>query len=105
MVITTGGPARSADRRRVLNSALVPELVEPAGNPEFRAGADIAVEGFAVIADRLDDPRYPILGEAELFAEITIDAERALQLGLVRFRHFIDVLLGDAEFLGVNHRK
>ena len=29
----------------------------------------------------------------------------ALELGLVGFRHLVDVLLGDAEFFGVDHRK
>src|ERR1700730_14133886 len=105
MLIAAPRGPRSADRRRVLNPALVPELVEPTGNPEFRAGADVTIEGFAVIADRLDDPRYPILGEAELFAEIAIGAEHALELRLVRFGHVIDVLLGNAEFFGIDHRK
>ena len=66
---------RSADRRRVLNSALVPELVEPARDPELGAGADVTIEGLAVIADRLDDPRHPILGHAERLAEIAVGAQ------------------------------
>src|SRR6202012_1363927 len=96
---------RSADPRPVLNSSLAPELVEPRGNAEFRAGAHIAIEGLAVIANRLDDPDHPILGQAELFAKIAVGAECPFQLGLIRFRHVVDVLLGNAEFLGIYHRK
>src|SRR6202789_3265115 len=44
------------NRRRVLQAALVPQSVQPALDLERRAFADIALEGFAVIADRLDDP-------------------------------------------------
>src|SRR5512147_1494016 len=77
--------AGSADRRRVLDSALVPEVVQAAGNLQLRAGADIAVKGLAVIADGLDDPVEPVLGEAELFAEIAVGAESAFQIRLVRF--------------------
>src|SRR4051794_20914859 len=59
-------PIPSADRRRVLDPALVPELVQAAGDAELGAGADVAVERFAVIADRLYDARHPVLGKAEL---------------------------------------
>src|SRR5205085_11069360 len=76
MLIAAAG-CRSTYRRRVLNSALVPELVEPAGNPQLGAGADVTVKRFAVIADRFDDPRHPILGETELFAEVAVTPEHA----------------------------
>src|SRR5439155_4607854 len=99
-------PMRSADRRRVLNAALVPELIEAAGNSELGAGTDVAIERFAVIADRLDDADHPILGQAELLTEIAVGAEHPLELRLVRrFRQVIDVLLGDAKFFGIDHRK
>src|SRR4051812_11771591 len=105
MAIAAAVSQRSADWRRVLNSALVPELVEPAGNSELGARADVAVERFAVIADRFHDPRHPVLGKAELFAEIAVGAKGPLELGLVGFGHLVDVLLGNAEFFGVNHGK
>src|SRR5260221_149942 len=95
----------SADRWRVLDATLAPEIVEAAGDAELGAGADIAIEGFAVVADRFDDPRYPILGEAELFAEIAVGAEGALEFGLVGLGHVVDVVLGDAELFGIDHRK
>src|ERR1700719_851073 len=84
--------SRSADRRRVLDSALVPELVDTARDLKLGAGADIAIEGFPVIADRLDDLQHPILGDAKRLAEIAVDTEHALELRLIRFRHLVDVL-------------
>src|SRR5215467_8012850 len=51
---------RSADRRSVLQAALVPELVQPAGKAQRRLQADIALEAFAVIADILDDVVGPV---------------------------------------------
>src|ERR1700709_1150037 len=105
MLIAASAGRRSADRRRVLNSALVPELIEAAGNAELRTSADVAVESFAIIADRLHDPGHPILGDTELFAEIAVGAEYPLELRLVRFGHLIDILLGNPEFLGADHGK
>src|SRR3984885_965836 len=83
--------ARSADRRSVLDAALVPKLIEAAGDLQRRTGADVAIEGFAVVADRLDDPDHPILGQAELFAEIAVCPERALLFRFVGFRHLVDI--------------
>src|SRR6185312_17428074 len=57
---------RLADRRRVLDTALVPEVVEATGNAELGAGADVALKGLAVIAGSLHDPHQPVLGQAEL---------------------------------------
>ena len=74
---------RSADRRRVLDPTLVPERVEAARDTELGAGADVAVEAFAVIADRLHNPGDPILGKAKLFAEIAVDPEHPPHLRLV----------------------
>jgi len=54
MLIAASLPGqRSADRRRVLNSALAPELIEPTGNSELRTGANVTIERFAVIATAL----------------------------------------------------
>src|SRR6476620_11794063 len=100
MLIAASACRRSTDRRRVLDSALVPKLIEAAGDRELRTGADVTVENLAVITDRLHDPGHPVLGDAELLAEIAIGTEYSFELRLIRFRHLIDVLLGDAEFLG-----
>ena len=60
---------RSPDRRRVLDAALGPEPVEAAADAELGAGADIALEHLAVVADVLDDAHDPVLGQAELLAD------------------------------------
>ncbi len=73
--------------------------------PSLEPAPTLRSKDFAVIADRLHDPRHPVLGHAERFAEIAVGAEHALELRLVRFRHVVDVLLGDAELFGVDHRK
>src|SRR5262249_57911650 len=83
----------SADRWRVLDSALVPEVVQAAGDRELGAGADVTVEGLAVISDMLDDADHPVLGEAELFAEIAVTAEHALEFRLVGLGHLVCRLL------------
>src|SRR6185437_17098991 len=68
----------SADRRSVLNAAVVPELVQAARNPELRMGADIAVEHFAVVADRPNDAHPPVAGEAERLAEVALRPDQPL---------------------------
>src|SRR5260221_14738753 len=47
------------DRRRVLDAARIPELIQAAWNPELRAGANVALIDFAVISDVADDARCP----------------------------------------------
>ena len=47
----------------------------------------------------------PILGQTELLAEVAFDAEQTLDLGIVGLQHVVDVLLGDAELFGVQHRE
>src|SRR5690606_19417247 len=54
--------ARSADRRRVQDAALAPELVEAASQPHRRLQTDIGLEALAVIADQLDDVVGPVGG-------------------------------------------
>src|SRR5581483_3000744 len=83
---------QSADRRRVLDSALVPELVQSASDLQPGAGADIAIERLAVVTDRLDDAVEPVLGQPELFAEIAVDPKGAFDVRLVGLRHLVDVL-------------
>src|SRR5262249_12210916 len=105
LMAASRGSEGSADRRRVLETALVPETVETSVDAKRRAGADVTIEHLAVVADGLDDPDHPILGHAELFAEVAVGAEDTLQLGLVRLRHFVDVLRGHAELFGGDHGK
>ena len=69
---------RSADRRRVLDAALGPQLVQAALDLERRALPDVAFEHLAVIADMLDDADGPVLGQAELLAVIAFGADEAL---------------------------
>jgi hypothetical protein len=76
---------------------LLQSWLRPAGNAELGAGADVALEGLAVIADRLHDPDNPVLGQAELFAEIAVGTHGALELGLVGLGHLLDVLLVHAK--------
>src|SRR5215470_1027760 len=61
-------PQASPDRRRVLDAAGVPELVEAARNMQVRFAADIALIDFAVIADMADDAHRPVLGQPEILA-------------------------------------
>src|SRR5262245_57615232 len=97
--------AKSAYRRCVLDAALGPEPVDAATDAELGARAHIAVEHFTIIADLLDDANHPILGQPELLAEITLDAQQPPDLRLVRLRRLVDVSGGYAEFLGVDHDK
>src|SRR5262245_27426844 len=101
MLIAAPPALPSADRRRVLDSALVPEVVQAARNVELGAGADIAVERFTVVADMLDDAHHPVLGEAELFAEVAVAAEHALEVRLVGLGHLVDVLLRNSSLFRI----
>ena len=42
----------------------------------FEPGPTLRSNDLAVVADRLDDAHGPILGEAELLAEIAVGAEQ-----------------------------
>src|SRR4051795_1510049 len=105
LIAASADQAGSADRRGVLETALVPEIVETPIDTERRACADIAVEHFAVIADGLHDAHHPILAYAELFTEIAIGTEDALQLRIFLFRLLVDVFRGHAELFGGDHGK
>src|ERR1700722_1790593 len=82
----------SPDRRRVLDAAGAPELIEAAGNAELRSRADIALIDFAVIADAADDADGPVLGQPEFFAVIAFGADQAHHIGLLRLQRLVDVL-------------
>src|SRR5499427_11105648 len=92
----------SPDRRRVLNATLGPQPVDAAADAEPRAAPDIALEDFTIVADMLDDAHHPVLGQAELLAEIALGPDQSLDLGHVRFQRFIHILGIHAEFLGID---
>src|SRR5216684_2639250 len=95
----------STNRRRVLDPPLGPQAVETAADAELRAWPDVAVEALAVVADLLDDAHHPVLGQAELLAVGAFGADEPPDLRLGRFQRLIDILGGDAELLGVDHRE
>src|SRR5438270_3407179 len=74
----------SPDRRRVLNATLGPQPVDAAADAKPRAGADIALEDFTIVADMLDDAHHPVLGQPELLAEIALSPDQPLDLRHVR---------------------
>src|SRR5438132_11990105 len=78
----------SPDRRRVLNATLTPQPVDAAADAEPRAGPDVALEDFTIVADMLDDAHRPVLGQAELLAEIALGPDQPLDLRHVRFQRF-----------------
>src|SRR5580698_4204728 len=65
-----------ADRNAVLQAALGPQRIQPARDFQRRALADGAFKALTIVADRLDDPHRPVVGEAERFAELALDAEQ-----------------------------
>src|SRR5271167_1802494 len=85
------------DRRGVLNAAVIPELVQPAGNPKLRIGADVAIEHFGVVADRSNGARRPVLGEAQRLAEVPLRSDQPLDRRLLRLQRIVDGLRTDAE--------
>ena len=86
-----------------MQTALGPQGVQSTNNLQWRALPDIALEAFAVIADRLYDPVRPIIGEEERLPELALDTEQTAHIGRVGFKHLVDVLLSDAKFFGIDH--
>src|ERR1700679_3880257 len=93
------------DRRRILQAAVAPELVQAARNAERRFHPEVALEYFAVIAARLHRIDRPGRRESELFAEVAIGADEALHVRLLRLQRAVDRGGTDAELLGVDQRK
>src|SRR3984893_18684755 len=91
-------------RRRVLNPAGAPELVEAARNFQLRFRSDIAVVDFAVIADVADDAHGPVLGQPKLLAVIAFGADQPHHVGILRLQRLVDVFRVNAELFGVDHR-
>src|SRR5262249_42611756 len=78
-----------------------PQPVEPARNLQWRALTDVALEDFAVIADRLDDAGRPIIGQAERLPELALDAEQTPHIRRVGLHHVVDIFLGNAELFRI----
>src|SRR5258708_2049117 len=81
------------------------ETVDTAVDAERRPRTDVAIDHLAVIAGGLHDPHPPVLGHAELFAEIAVSAEDAFQLRILQFGFLVDILRGPAELFGGDHGK
>src|SRR5688572_29166258 len=93
--------SRSADRRRVHQTTLVPEVVQPARQLECGVRADVALEDLAVVADRLDCPVGPVLVQSEQLAGVLAGPEDALDRGVGARLHLVDIRLRDAVLLGL----
>src|SRR5689334_5452091 len=94
----------SADGRSVLQTALVPQLVQAAGQAQRRLQADIALEAFAVVADLLDDVIGPVLGHAHHLAHVVFHAQHAAHFRILRGGfHLVDIGLGDSLLFGDQH--
>src|ERR1700739_1490333 len=83
---------RSADRHRVHQAAVSPQVVEPAIEFELGVLAERTVEDLAVISDELDLVIGPFLVEPERLAHARGYAEYPLDIGIVALRHLVDVL-------------
>src|ERR1700693_3976429 len=88
--------------QRVLRTAVRVEVV-PAARQLQRT--EILVVVLAVVADLFHDPVGPLVVDAELLAEGLLETEEATHLGIGRaLLDIVDVLLRDAEYLGLQHR-
>src|SRR5689334_8514558 len=87
--------SRSADGRRVLDAAFVPQFIQATIDLERRTHPDVAFKRLAVVADLFDDANGPIFRQSELLAEIALGSDKALDLRIVRFQRLVDILLGD----------
>src|SRR5689334_10543817 len=85
------------DRRGVLDAALVPEVVEASGDLERRVRAHVALVDLTIVASALDDLHRPDVVEADGLAELTFGAEQALDVGVGRLQHLVDVGAGHAQ--------
>src|ERR1700756_4067699 len=94
----------SADRHRIHQAAVGPEIVETTVEFELGVLAKGAVEDLAVIADQLDLVIGPFLVEPERLAHARSDTQHALDVGIVALHHVVDVLRGHPFLLGFDQR-
>src|SRR5258706_2779552 len=96
----------SADRRRVHQAALGPQVVDAARQPDRGLRPEVALEAFAVVADLLDDAVRPLLVQAEQLAGVFRDTEETLHARVLAARLLlVDVRLRQAVLLGLEHRE
>src|SRR5664279_5934526 len=72
------GQRSSANRRRVHQPALGPQVVDAARQAEGRLEPEVSLEALAVVADLLDDAVGPLGVESQKLARVLGDAEEAL---------------------------
>ena len=77
-------------------------LLIPRGTP---IGGDVPVPHLAKIADLLDDVVSELRVQPERLAKIALQAKQPADVGILGVRERIDVLTGDAFFLGRDHRR
>src|SRR5690349_20976633 len=95
-----------ADRRRVHQAALRPQVVDAARQADRCLGAQVALEALAVVAHLLDDAVGPLLVEPEQLAGVFRDAEEALHARVLVGRLvLVDVGLREPFLLGLEHRE
>src|SRR5690606_32793945 len=88
---------RSADGRRIHQSAVLPERILAARNAE---GSDVALVHLAVVADRGHHARQPVRIEAEALADLSGGPEHAShRRRLAGLAQRLDVVAGDAMLL------
>ncbi len=86
-----------------MQATLGPESVLAALDLQARAFADVLLEDLAVVAHVLDDTHSPVVGQADGLTELALGAEQAFDLRVLGGLHLLDVGLGDAELLGIEH--
>src|SRR5579859_2213359 len=97
-------PLQSAQRDRVHQAARGPERVRSALELERAAHADVALVAVGVVADLLQDRIDPFLVEPERLAVARADAQQALDARVGILQLLVDIGLGHAQFLGLDHR-
>src|SRR5262245_22602338 len=102
-----GGPAvsRSADRRRVLDTVLGPELVQPARNDQLGVSSEISLVHFTIVADEPDRAHRPVSRQAKPFTIAAVATDESPDVGVFRFHRFPDCLRAYTELLGIDHGK
>src|SRR5262245_24600906 len=96
-------PRRSAHRRRVLDTVLAPELVQPSRYRQPGVRSEISLEHFTIVADERDGTHHPVSGEAKLLAIVAFAADESPDAGVLRFHSFFDSLRAHAKLLGIDH--
>ena len=97
-------PGRS-DRRSVLYAAATPELVHPAGNAELRSRCRDYDRRCRHSCRRAEHLRGPVVAEAHLFAEGSVEPDQAAHVRFLRSERVVDGVAADAELIGIEKRE